>query len=59
MAGRAVRQVLSKSFTIRVLLVTSYPALRENFDKEIIGGLREGTISQQEDISSDGVERLT
>ncbi len=46
-----MRQVLSKSLAIRGLLVTSYPKLREDFEKEIIAGLRDGTISQREDIT--------
>src|SRR5205823_3364437 len=47
----AMRQVLSKSLTIRGLLMTNYPELRGEFEKEIVGGLRDGTIHQREDIT--------
>jgi NADPH-dependent curcumin reductase len=47
----AMRQILSKSLTIRGLLTTNYPQLRGDFEKEIIGGLRDGTIRQREDIT--------
>ena len=47
----AMRQVLSKSLTIRGLLMKNYPELRGEFEKEIVGGLRDGTIHQREDIT--------
>jgi NADPH-dependent curcumin reductase len=47
----AMRQILSKNLTIRGLLTTNYPELRGDFEKEIIGGLRDGTIRQREDIT--------
>ncbi len=47
----AMRQILSKALTIRGFLVTSYPELREEFEQEIVSGLRDGTIRQQEDIA--------
>jgi NADPH-dependent curcumin reductase CurA len=47
-----MRQILSKNLTIRGLLTTNYPQLRGDFEKEIIGGLRDGTIRQREDISN-------
>jgi NADPH-dependent curcumin reductase len=52
-----MRQVLSKSLTIRGLLITSYPELRADFEKEIVGGLRDGTIRQREDIT-DGFDEI-
>ena len=47
----AMRQVLSKGLTIRGLLVTNYPEYRGEFEKDIVGGLRDGTIRQREDIT--------
>jgi NADPH-dependent curcumin reductase CurA len=46
-----MRQILSKNLTIRGLLTTNYPELRGDLEKEIIGGLRDGTIRQREDIT--------
>jgi NADPH-dependent curcumin reductase len=47
----AMRQILSKNLTICGLLTTNNPELRGDFEKEIIGGLRDGTIRQREDIT--------
>jgi NADPH-dependent curcumin reductase CurA len=47
----AMRTILSKNLVIRGLLSTNYPHLRPAFEKEIIDGLRDGSIRQREDIS--------
>lgn len=47
----AMRQVLSKSLTIRGLLITNFPHLRADFEKEIVSGLRDGSIRQREDVT--------
>jgi NADPH-dependent curcumin reductase CurA len=46
-----MRQVLSKSLTIRGFVITNFPELRADFESEIVAGLRDGTIRQQEDIT--------
>ncbi len=46
-----MRQVLSKSLTIRGFLITNFPELRADFEKEIVSGLRDGSIRQREDIT--------
>ena len=46
-----MRQVLSKSLTVRGFVITNFPQLRADFEKEIVGGLRDGTIRQREDIT--------
>ena len=47
-----MRQVLSKSLTIRGFVITNYPELRADFEKEIVNGLRDGSIRQREDITN-------
>jgi NADPH-dependent curcumin reductase len=47
-----MRQVLSKSLTVRGFVITNYPQLRADFEGEIVGGLRDGTIRQREDITN-------
>jgi len=47
----AMRQVLSKNLTIRGLLVTNYPELRPDFEREVVAGLSDGSIRQREDIT--------
>ena len=32
-------------------MIANYPELRGDFEKEIIGGLRDGTIRKREDIT--------
>jgi NADPH-dependent curcumin reductase len=46
-----MRQVLSKSLNIRGFVITNFPELRADFEKEIVSGLRDGTIRQREDIT--------
>jgi NADPH-dependent curcumin reductase len=50
-----IRQVLSKSLTIRGFIVDNYPELFPEFEREIGAGLKDGTILQREDIV-DGLE---
>jgi NADPH-dependent curcumin reductase CurA len=47
----AMRQILSKSLLIRGFLITNFGELRPDFEAEIIAGLNDGTIRQQEDIT--------
>jgi NADPH-dependent curcumin reductase len=47
----AMRQILSKSLVIRGFLVTNFGELRPDFEAEIIAGLKDGTIRQQEDVT--------
>jgi NADPH-dependent curcumin reductase CurA len=51
-----MRQILSKSLTIRGFVITHFSELRADFEAEIIGGLRDGTIRQREDIT-DGFDQ--
>jgi NADPH-dependent curcumin reductase CurA len=48
----SMRQVLSKSLTIRGFVISNFPELRADFEKEIVSGLRDGTIRQREDITN-------
>ena len=50
-----IRQVLSKSLTIRGFIVDNYPELFPDFEREIGAALKDGTIRQREDIV-DGLE---
>jgi NADPH-dependent curcumin reductase CurA len=47
----AMRQILSKSLLIRGFLITDFGELRTEFETEIIAGLNDGTIRQQEDVT--------
>jgi NADPH-dependent curcumin reductase CurA len=47
----AMRQVLSKSLTIRGFVISNFPELRPEFEKEIVSGLRDGSIRQREDVT--------
>jgi NADPH-dependent curcumin reductase len=51
-----IRQVLSKSLTIRGFIVDNYPELFPDFEREIGAGLKDGTILQREDVV-DGLEK--
>jgi hypothetical protein len=46
-----MRQVLSKSLTIRGFVINNYSHLRADFEKDIVSGLRDGTLRQREDIT--------
>jgi len=47
----SMRQILSKSLTIRGFVITHFPELRTEFEAEIVSGLRDGSIRQREDVS--------
>jgi len=47
----SMRQILSKSLTIRGFVITHFPELRAEFEAEIVSGLRDGSIRQREDVS--------
>jgi NADPH-dependent curcumin reductase CurA len=47
-----MRQVLSKSLTIRGFVITHFPELRGEFETEIVSGLRDGSIRQREDVAN-------
>lgn len=46
-----MRQIRSKSLLIRGFLITNFSELRPDFETEIIAGLNDGTIRQQQDIT--------
>jgi NADPH-dependent curcumin reductase CurA len=50
-----IRQVLSKSLTIRGFIVDNFPELFPDFEREIGAGLKDGTILHREDVV-DGLE---
>jgi NADPH-dependent curcumin reductase CurA len=48
----AMRQILSKGLTVRGFVISKFPELRAGFEKEIVGGLRDGSIRQREDTTN-------
>jgi NADPH-dependent curcumin reductase len=50
-----IRQVLSKSLTIRGFIILDFPELFADFEREIGAGLKDGTIRHREDVV-DGLE---
>jgi NADPH-dependent curcumin reductase CurA len=50
-----IRQVLSKSLTIRGFIIYDFPELFPDFEREIGAGLKDGTILHREDVV-DGLE---